>query len=152
MTILVIACGSSIRSDDALGPIAADILTRRVIGLPVEVLSVHQLTPELSEPLASAEFAVFIDADTQGEPGTVTMRSVYPEKASEIFTHQMTPGALLSASQVLYGRAPAAVLFTLTGENFEIGETLSATVVRALPGLIESVTQLIFDAVLPTGN
>lgn len=147
MTILVIACGSPIRSDDRIGPLAAEVLTSRLADLPVEVLSVHQFTPELSEPISRASLAVFIDAAAQGTPGMLLVQPVTAQAPTSAFTHQMSPAALLHMAEMLYGAAPPALMFTLAGENFEIGETLSNTVAQALPALTDAVTQVIFDAV-----
>ncbi|MEI9999792.1 MAG: hypothetical protein WDO13_11875 [Verrucomicrobiota bacterium] len=35
----------------------------------IEVLQVHQLTPELVEPIGEADLVVFVDATCEGPPG-----------------------------------------------------------------------------------
>ena len=44
----------------------------------VEIHAVHQLTPELMDPLSKAERAIFIDASTGPTPGEVQERVVDP--------------------------------------------------------------------------
>jgi Ni,Fe-hydrogenase maturation factor len=57
----VIGYGNTLRTDDGVGPYVATAVASW--GLPgVVSVGVHQLTPELSELLASAELAVFVDA------------------------------------------------------------------------------------------
>jgi hypothetical protein len=57
------------------------------------------------------------------------------EAAAETFTHHVTPAGIIGAAGVLYGRAPRALLFTMTAESFDVSEALSATVTEALPGM-----------------
>jgi Ni,Fe-hydrogenase maturation factor len=58
---LVIGYGNDLRGDDGAGPRVAELVRGwRLPGLTA--IAVRQLTPELAEPLASAEFALFVDA------------------------------------------------------------------------------------------
>jgi len=60
-TILVIGYGNSLRSDDGAGCRVADIVASW--DLPyVRSLTVHQLTPELAEPIAQSDLTIFVDA------------------------------------------------------------------------------------------
>src|SRR5208282_6599133 len=68
-TALVIGYGNPLRSDDGFGWHASRLLAEALTGRDVEVITCHQLTPELAHPLSQCRRAVFIDADAQGEPG-----------------------------------------------------------------------------------
>jgi hydrogenase maturation protease len=60
-SILVIGYGSPLRSDDGVGQQIVKAIA--AWGLPnVEAIAVHQLTPELVEPIATVDIAIFIDA------------------------------------------------------------------------------------------
>ena len=60
-TILVIGYGNTLRSDDGVGPrVAMAVASREWPGF--NAIAVQQLTPELAEPLAAAELAIFVDA------------------------------------------------------------------------------------------
>ena len=61
MRWLVIGYGSDLRGDDGLGRRAAlAVAALEMAG--ATVMSVHQLTPELAEPLAGVDGAIFLDA------------------------------------------------------------------------------------------
>jgi len=132
--VLIIGYGNPLRGDDGFGFRAAERL-RSVIDDPdVEIVALHQLTPELMDPLSRAERAVFIDA---AWPAPAVCR------AGMAFTHHLTPAALVAGARALYGRAAEATLLTTTGENFDFGESLSPGVERALEETIEKVRAIL---------
>ena len=67
------------RSDDGFGWHASRLLAQALAGQDAEVITCHQLTPELAEPLSQCSRAVFIDADAEGEPGDIHCRAVRPQ-------------------------------------------------------------------------
>jgi hydrogenase maturation protease len=143
---LVIGYGSPVRGDDGLGWRAADRLRERALP-EVEILTVHQLTPELAEDLSRADLAVFIDAREEGLPGEWRAELVAPQtETTQAFTHHVTPASLIHGARLLYGRAPEGVLFTMSGESFDYREGLSEAVAEALPGMLEAVAARISAA------
>jgi hydrogenase maturation protease len=60
-SILVIGYGNSLRSDDEAGCRVADLVASWELPY-VRSLTVHQLTPELAEPIAQSELTIFVDA------------------------------------------------------------------------------------------
>jgi len=125
--ILIIGYGNPLRGDDAVGYLAAQRL---------DGFALHQLTPELMEPISRAAAVIFIDAKTGGKPGAIEERTLNPLTASAAFTHHVTPKAPLAGARKLYGRCPPATLITISGSDFEIGRPLSAPVRRALETLL----------------
>ena len=120
---MLIGYGNTLRGDDALGPAVAERLRGH---LAAQIISCHQLTPELASALAEAEIAVFVDAAQVGPPGLVRVEQIEPKAtASDSFTHHVTPAALLEMALALYGRAPRTILVTGTGADFRDGEGLS---------------------------
>jgi len=75
---LIVGYGNPIRGDDALGWRAAERLRELVTDADVEILTLHQLAPELMEPLSQVDLAVFIDAAVGPEPGAVLERRIEP--------------------------------------------------------------------------
>jgi len=139
---LIIGYGNPLRSDDALGWHASRLLAPELAGHDVEVITCHQLTPELAERLSQSTLAVFIDADAEGVPGEIHRRAVRPQvPASSSFTHTCTPSGLLASAQQLYGHSPEAVVITVTAQSFEFGESLSPVVSSALPKVVDQVCQ-----------
>ena len=138
--VLIIGYGNPLRSDDAIGWHASRLLSTAFAGQEVEVITCHQLTPELAEPLSQCHRAVFIDADAEGKPGEIHHRAIRPQPpASSSFTHTCTPSGLLHGAQELYGRRPKAIIITVSAQSFEFGDTLSPVVAAALPNVVDAV-------------
>lgn len=143
---IVIGYGNPSRSDDGLGWHAARRLSEQRNGLRLEILTLHQLTPELAEPLSRADRVVFIDASIEGRPATLRCRLVRPEESSPAaFGHHLTPETLIALTLALYGRRPEAFAVSVTGASFDFGETLSAAVDALLPRLMEEVKNLLTE-------
>ena len=168
--LLIIGYGNPLRGDDAVGWLAAERLQELVQSpvqdpevshtrIAVEVLAVHQLTPELMDPISRADRVIFMDAAADGDPGTIHRRKLMPAKvgqaamAAASFTHQADPAALLAGARSLFGHAPQAWLVTVTGANFELTDELSVPVAKALDrlvaGLVHWVTR---PAPVPQGK
>ena len=126
---LVIALGNPLRGDDGAGWALGEELARR--GLPV--LAVHQLGPELADDVARSAAVAFVDAAAEGDPGEVRVRRLSPAARSLATTHALAPEAVLALAERLYGATPPAVLVTVAGGRFGLGEGLSAEVTAALP-------------------
>jgi hydrogenase maturation protease len=127
---LIIGYGNPLRGDDAFGYRAAE----RIPG----AIAVHQLTPELMDPISRADRVIFLDAAAEGTPGEIRRRPVQPSPDASNFTHHATPETLLAGARALYGRAPEALLITVTAATFDLSETLSPEVAAALERLLES--------------
>jgi hydrogenase maturation protease len=146
--ILVIGIGSLIRGDDGAGRLVADRLADSLRLPGVEVMSVHQLTPELAEVISRSGVAVFVDASAVDPPGRLVCREVQPSADIDPGAHICTPPALLAWSRWLYGRFPPAFLFSVGGESFEITEQLTASAQRGaaeLQTLIEAYVRSVLD-------
>jgi hydrogenase maturation protease len=128
MRTVIIGYGNPLRSDDALGWRVTERLRELVTDSDVEILSLHQLTPELMDTVSRVERAIFIDACAEGAPGDVVERSVKPEPATASFTHHATPEAILAGARELYGHAPNAVMLSVAGADFSLGSELSEVV------------------------
>jgi hydrogenase maturation protease len=139
--VLIIGFGNPLRSDDGVGWRAAEELERKLSGRGVEVITSHQLTPELAEAVSQSTVIFFLDARC-GVPGTVTCSPVRPQAPIEAFSHQLSPGAVLGLAQELYGQAPVAFTFSIFGECFDPGEGLSPQVTKNLPDLVARVAAL----------
>lgn len=139
---LIIGYGNLLRSDDGFGWHAGHLLAQALAGQDAEVITCHQLTPELAEPLSRCRRAVFIDADAEGNPGDIHRRTVRPQAAaSSAFTHNCTPSGLLSSAKDLYGHRPQAVVLTVSAQSFAVGDSLSPVVSAALPKIVDQICQ-----------
>jgi hydrogenase maturation protease len=154
--VLVIGYGNPLRGDDALGPRAVERL-RPLLPRPVlsdaELLSCHQLSPELAERLAVCERAIFVDAAACGKPGTVRIQRLRPEAGgTDSLTHHTPPARLLALAQELYRCKPQAMLVTGVGERFRIGEGLSEAGAEALEEICRLLPRLLFRRRSGSGN
>jgi hydrogenase maturation protease len=140
---LILGYGNPLRGDDGLGWYAAERLAAILHEREVQTIALHQLTPDLAEPISRTGLVIFIDAE-QGEPaGRVFCRRISPEgPLAGSFSHHLTPPALLAWTRGLYGYSPAALLFTVSGRSFDCSEELSPPVAAALPELVERVVSL----------
>jgi hydrogenase maturation protease len=147
---LVLACGNTLREDDGVGPWLAQWAEERFSANPrVRVLARHQWTPELAEDISHSESVLFIDCATNISPGSIQITSVYPsDENSDLGTHHVSAGHLLSLSRDLYDTLPRnSLLLTIGAASLELREGFSEAVTAALPDayhrLLESVSNLL---------
>ncbi len=140
---LVIAYGNPLRCDDGLAWRLVEDFLQREIPNDVEVMTCHQLTPELTSSVNAASLVLFIDAARAGVPGDVVCTPLEPKARSFAFSHEFSPAAVLSLAQKLYGTCPAAFAISLCGECFDHGRTLSSKVTENLPRLAALVDKIL---------
>ena len=148
----MIACGNPLRGDDGVAWEVARALGDSALaagGGEIEILAVHQLTPELADGVSRAETVIFVDAgvDAGARAGEILLREVEIEPASVVrrseFSHSVGPAELMAVAREIYGRAPAnAFLLTINGGAFEICEMLSEPARRAIPRAVEEIETL----------
>ncbi|HTR80509.1 MAG TPA: hydrogenase maturation protease [Bacteroidota bacterium] len=123
---LVIGFGNTLRSDDGVGVWIADkIADLEIPG--VDVRTCHQLNVDLAADIAEYKKVVCIDASSDGNP--VAYRQCKSEAPSLLPNgHNIGPEALARMAYELYGATITFNLFTVRGESFEFGHTLSPSV------------------------
>ena len=144
--VLVIGYGNLLRSDDGVGWHAAG----RLLGDPrlegAEVITCHQLTPELAADVARASLVVLIDASVnRGAPGSVVVRRIQPwgDPPPLAWSHHLDPAALAGLASALYEAAPPMVVVSVAGASLALGDRLSPILQRALPGVVETVAEVV---------
>jgi hydrogenase maturation protease len=143
---LIIGYGNSLRGDDGIGRAAAEALVGGFPGDAAEVVSCHQLVPELAERLAAVTLAVFIDAASGMPAGSIAVSGLgdAPAPASGL-VHHLDPASLLAMAGKLYGSSPAGFLVSVGAGSMAIGEPLSAAVAAALPEVVATVRRLVLE-------
>ena len=145
---LVIGYGNPQRSDDALGPIAAYQVGKRLPKGSIRILTIQQLTPDLATEISTASRVVFIDATTEGQPGRIYHRRAQPNAAANTpLGHHLTPEALLAITQALHGKTPPAHVFSICAANLEFGDSLSDQVQNAVPLLVSMIIKTVAQPV-----
>jgi hydrogenase maturation protease len=122
----IIGYGNRHRRDDGIGPQVADRLKLRFGGaVGVNMVSLHQLEPELAEDLKESTGVIFIDASQEPLTGGCSFRKVRPVSDMHEIVHSLTAGALLGLTQLIYKRCPPAWMVSVEGSDFGFGEGLS---------------------------
>ncbi|OYQ66134.1 hypothetical protein B9G53_05130 [Pseudanabaena sp. SR411] len=156
-SILVIGYGNSLRSDDGAGCQVSDIVASWELPY-VRSLTVHQLTPELAEPIAQSELAIFIDACVNGDHVATKRKKPQPIvqvqriAVSQNFGaaqstlagggHLCDPRSLLLLAQQVYGETPVAYSLLLPAVNWEFGEQLSAVTRKSIEQAVDFLRNL----------
>jgi hydrogenase maturation protease len=142
--VLVVGYGNPLRRDDGLGWHAASLLATDPRLAGAQVLTHHQLVPELAEDVSRASLVVLVDASTQGEPGSLSVRRIGPRPATPAtWSHHLDPVTLAGLAKGLYGAAPAMVLVSVAAGSFAEGDGLSCVLQQALPAVVEVVAGVV---------
>lgn len=120
--MLVIGVGSLLRTDDAVGRVVADRLAALHLD-DVEVVSVHQLTPELAPEFAGRRLVVLVDAAVDTD--AVSVRPIEIDDSGELMTHHLGPAGLLSFAARLGWRPEGAVAVRIPVRDLAVGTALS---------------------------
>jgi hydrogenase maturation protease len=145
--ILVIGYGNPHRGDDGFGFHAAEQVQAMIHEQAVTVMTAQELKPEMAETVARADLVVFLEASAEGAPGAMHACDLAPKESPEgLLSGYMTPGKLLAAAQIVYGRCPEAIMITVTGENFGFCAHLSPVVEAALPRVFDRLKEIVVSA------
>jgi hydrogenase maturation protease len=143
--VLIVAYGNPLRSDDGVAWRAAAELQKKFPD-QAEILTLHQLGPELAEFASRSECVIFVDAAAgPGSPGEIEVKELSEsdsETDSSALCHAMSPSHVLALAAQLYQRRPRAFSTSVVGENFNHGESLSPAVEAALPALLARIEEL----------
>ncbi len=151
---LLLACGNPLRGDDGFGGWVASKAQEQFDNSQLEVMASRQFTPEMAEPISTADTVIFVDCSATAEPGQVSVHPVEATtKPARIMTHHMSPESLLWMSRELYGRVPRiAYLVTVGGESFKMEERLSDAVRGAAPAVLRMVGEMVQAAKVQRWN
>jgi len=147
-TALIVAYGNPMRSDDGVAWRAAEILASKFPESYMEILRLHQLTPELADTARNFRCVIFVDAascdDPLNKPGAIRVAEIRGGAAERArFSHVLSPQKVLDLAVQLYGASPRAFVITVVGDNFNHGASLSPAVAAALPELVEQISLLV---------
>jgi hydrogenase maturation protease len=130
--VLVIGMGNPLRQDDGAGPQTIDRLRRLLPDAPVNFLTVHQLTPDLAQPVSGSDLTFFIDASAGDKAGRVQIRRIYPAEYAVLRSfHSLTPETLLSMAAILYNQRPKSFLCTVGGASFTAGHEMTTGIAQS---------------------
>ena len=131
--VVVFAVGNPSRGDDAIGPLLCGRLARWLenegLAGGFELIEDFQLQIEHVLDLQGRELALFIDAGAN-TPRPFTFQRIAPATGIAHSTHALPPEAVLHVfRQTGGGEPPPAFVLCVRGEEFELGEPLTAAAV-----------------------
>lgn len=152
--VLVIGFGNTLRRDDGVGAVAAELLADdpRLSGNDVEVQARYQLLPEMALDIGAASLVVFIDADLRALPGSIEIRPIEADAPRSDADARAEPGAsshhigggeLVALAVELGSHRPEAVEIGIGIADIEFGEGLTPAVEAALPRVADIVADLV---------
>ena len=146
---LVFAIGNESRGDDALGPLLLRQLDGALIksGLTgrFELIEEFQLQIEHAMDMKDRERVLFIDAGMD-TPAPYAFYRVTRSAAPVLYSHALSPAALLKVYAQFYGEAPPdAFVLCIRGEQFELGEAPSELATANLDAALKFATQLLHE-------
>lgn len=138
--LLVIGYGNELRGDDGVGPRTA--ARTGELGLPgVEILTTHQLVPELADPISRAGTVVFVDASVE-KLDDVRMSELKPMEDVRVSAHNSDPRGLLTMARDLFDHAPQAWMISIPVSDFSFGEHLSPEAQEGMEKAVQMVRKL----------
>ncbi len=151
-TCLIVGFGNPLRSDDGAGSKAAARLESELSSPELQVIAAHQLTPEMAEPVARSSRVLFLDASHTGAPGEIRCERIGRQKACgdpqfqhASVSHRLAPSALLELAARYFHAEPEAWLLTITGDNFDLGESFSPAVEAAWKAYLARIRAWVRD-------
>jgi len=142
--VLVIGYGSTLRSDDGVGPAVAERLAHDPRLEGVTVISCHQLTTEMALDFSRAREVVLIDASHGPPAGSFTIGSVTDASpGTALMTHHIDPSTIAELAGELYGSSPDLVVVRVGVASLDVGDRLTPEVEAAVPRIADTVAQLL---------
>ncbi len=143
--VLVFAIGNESRGDDALGPLLLRKLGAWLVseGLVdrVELLEEFQLQIEHILDMKNRKLVLFIDAGMDMHSPYVFYRAT-PCRGALLYSHALTPEALLKIAQSSFENHPDAFVLCIRGVTFELGDAPTAEALENLSAALELVKKL----------
>src|SRR5579862_5139829 len=125
--VVIIGYGNPLRGDDGIGlQVIEQLKLRFPVSEVIELISCHQLNPELADDIARADHVIFIDATEKPAASDIVCESVIPQRAERPYSHQLEPASLLAMAADLYGSCTLGTMITVAGESFNTRIGLSA--------------------------
>jgi len=139
--VVVLGLGNSLLADDGVGVQAIRALQAEPAGVPVELVDGGTMNFTLLQYLEDAAALIVIDAaNFDARPGTV--RVFEGDEMDRIVTgsrhnsvHEAGLGDLMAMARLKDCLPERRALITVQPQRIDWGETLSAPVARALPGI-----------------
>lgn len=150
--VVIFAVGNPSRGDDAIGPELygrlAKSLENEGLADQFELIEDFQLQIEHALDLQGRQLALFIDAG-ENTPAPYTFKQIAPAIGIAHTTHELPPEAVLQVYLQTEGsEPPPSFVLCVRGEEFELGEPLTATTSSYVEAAFGLLMQLCREATL----
>lgn len=137
---LIICIGNEIRSDDSAALYLKNEFEKFHIE-NVEILAVHQLTPELAEFISHYNKVIFVDASIEPIQKPILRKLCIkePKNFENTTTHFISPETLILITKTLYEKIPEAYLLSIPAVNFEFGTELNPSTKQKVHQALETL-------------
>lgn len=120
--------GNTLRGDDGIGAFVCNAIEQ--LHLPgVHTTTTHQLHIEQAEEFSAYNILIIVDAAVTGD-GVVLNEVSETGTGINPASHHINAATLLALLKKLYKEDIRMMLCAVSGENFEMGEQLSATAIK----------------------
>jgi len=122
MRTLLLACGNTLRGDDAAAHAVLALIA------PTEyhaTRAVQQFTPELAAEVARFSRVVFIDADAESKAVRIEPLNSVPRNLKSLgpaLTHTATAEEVVALASALFGFSGQAFVCRIPAQHFDAGE------------------------------
>lgn len=150
---LIIGIGNPLRGDDGFGWHVIEKLQEGDAAERADLVTCHQLTPEIAVSVAPSPLVVFVDAAQGGPAGEVEVQRIRIHQVQDsaaggaclpgALSHRLDPPELVRYAKTLYGNCPEAVVVSVKGAAYGFSEELSAPVLAAVPRVLRLVEDLL---------
>ena len=149
---IILACGNSLRGDDAVALHIARELRAGFCEPDTVVQASTQWAPEQAEVISEAELVIFVDASAVLPTGAVESKRISPKpEAPSSFSHGCSPEGLLALAKQLYGAVPAnSFLISIGAQSFEFSAELSEAAKLAIPEALTQIKAILSGVSLPS--
>jgi hydrogenase maturation protease len=139
--VFLVGVGNLLRNDDGVGPLIAEKIAKMNIS-GVSVITSQLLNIELLEDAIGYERILIVDASAIGT-GVMLKKIKCPAGSAQASSHHLSPEFLLAMAQELYETDLNLYVCCVRGQNFDVGNTLSASVVDLIPQAVAKIEEFL---------
>ena len=145
---LVLCIGNRLRQDDGIGPAIAEVLNAR-LGNRADIMESWGEGTELMAAWEGRDMVIAVDAarSNTAKPGTLhcfdAARVEIPRSFFHYSTHRFALAEAVELSHSLHSLPRQLIVIAIEGENFNLGEGLSESVVDGVTNAIEKIEELV---------
>lgn len=141
--ILFYGIGNEGRQDDGIGIRLIEKLEQMSLPVHWQVDANYQLNAEVALQIADYQCVFFVDASKQDVRDAYYLEKIVGEKRFSFSTHAMSAASILGFCEQMYEASPNCFYIAVPGENWGIGEGLSAKAEANISKLVTDLTELL---------